>query len=114
MEKTNQKVYCCRQRLILVALLNISDWFCTMVILKNKGFFEVNPFMANLIENPMLCFFVKIILPFALMMYIFYMVPKIRGKLLNAIAVIMLVLTGFYLAINIVHIFNFVLLLILQ
>ena len=114
MDKTYYKVFLCRKRLLLIALLNFSDWLCTITLLRHEGFFEVNPLMVQLVDSPLLCFLIKCILPFCLILYIYKMLPKSGERLIAVVSSSMLVITGFYLAINILHIFNFIILFILQ
>ena len=103
-----KKVVLCRQKILLMIFLNFSDWLCTVTLLRYDGFFEANPLMVNLLDKPLLCFFVKCILPFILMSYIFYALPVSSKNIVKAVNIIMIVLGAIYLLINILHIFNFI------
>ncbi|MGN0459277.1 MAG: DUF5658 family protein [Ruminococcus sp.] len=105
-----KKIALCRQKILLIILLNFSDWLCTVTLLRHDGFFEANPLMVNLLDKPFLCFAVKCILPFILMSYIFYALPVSSNGIVKAVNIIMIVLGVIYLLINILHIFNFVIL----
>ena len=111
---SENRVQLCRNRMVLISFLNFSDWFCTTTILKNDGFFELNPLMAGLVDNPLLCFAVKCIVPLLLIIYIYHVLPQAGEKILYAINFAMVMILIFYLAINILHIFNFAILFILQ
>ena len=105
-----KKIALCRQKILLMIFLNFSDWLCTITLLRYDGFFEANPLMVNLIDKPFLCFIVKCILPFILMLYIFYALPSSSKNIVKGVNIIMIVLGTIYLLINILHIFNFVIL----
>ncbi|MGN1126600.1 MAG: DUF5658 family protein [Ruminococcus sp.] len=105
-----KQIVLCRRRILLIILLNFSDWLCTVTLLRYDGFFEANPLMVNLLDKPLLCFAVKCILPLILMSYIFYALPISSNSIIKAVNIIMIVLGVIYLLINILHIFNFVIL----
>lgn len=107
------KVSVCRNRLILIMLLNFSDWLCTVTLLHFQGFYEANPLMLSLLDKPLLCFVIKCILPLLLIGYIYYILPKSTLGIVKLVGIIMLLLGGFYLLINILHILNFLILFIL-
>ena len=104
------KIVLCRKKILLMMLLNFSDWLCTITLLHFDGFFEANPLMASVLDKPLLCFAVKCILPLILMSYIFYVLPVSSNGIVKAVNIIMMVLGVIYLLINILHIFNFVIL----
>lgn len=111
MEMFLEKVSLCRKKMMLVMLLNFSDWLCTVTILKHDGFFEVNPFMLYLMDKPLLCFLFKCMLPLLLVSYIYVVLPRSNDFVVRLVNIVMIIISVFYLLINAVHIFNFVILL---
>ncbi len=108
------KIEVCRKRLILLMLLNFSDWLCTITLLSFDGFYEANPIMASVIDKPLLCFVIKCLLPLFLVSYIYYILPKSNVSIVKIVGIIMLIIGIFYLLINILHIINFMILFNLQ
>jgi hypothetical protein len=114
MEMINEKVVLCRKKLIAIAFLNFSDWLCTLILLKNDGFFEVNPIMSAIMDNPLLCFGVKCVLPLILISYIYYILPHSNFSIVRIVNIIMMIISIFYIIINLIHIFNLILLIFFQ
>ncbi len=97
-------------KLFFLYLLNISDWFCTQVLIDTGYFHEANPLMNWIMDYPLVGFFVKCILPLALsiIIWLFYKIFKIQqNKFTNFI-----IYTGviIYSTVILVHIVNFLLL----
>lgn len=114
MEQFTDRIINCRKKMALIMLLNFSDWLCTTTLLRFDGFYEVNPIMSSIIDRPVLCFFVKCIIPLILVAYIYWVLPLGNGRVVNIVNITMLFIGIFYLFINALHIFNFVILLYLQ
>jgi hypothetical protein len=110
MESFLNKVKLCRKKIVMIMFLNFSDWVCTTTLLNNEGFFEVNPIMAQIMDKPLLCFCIKCILPFILSLYIYKVLPNSNELVVSVVNIIMIIISLFYIAINIVHIFNLFLL----
>lgn len=68
----NYKLECIRKKFILLYLLNITDIIFTVMLLKTGYFEEVNIFMVKAVQSPAAIILLKIILPAALLYYIFY------------------------------------------
>ncbi len=95
-------------KLFFLYFLNVCDWFCTQVLIDTGRFHEANPFMAWIMEYPIVGFFVKCVLPLALsiIIWLFYRVFKLgQSKFTNIVIYSGVVL---YSAVIIVHIINFI------
>ena len=99
-----------KKRLFLLFMLNVSDWICTLALLRTGLFREANPLMRGVIENLWLGLLVKAVLPLAL---IIFAVTKLKGAdrrqllLSNNIA---LAGVAVYFLLNVYHIVCFALL----
>ncbi|MBQ9674254.1 MAG: hypothetical protein IJV39_06480 [Ruminococcus sp.] len=111
MENISQKVVFCRRHMIAMLLLNFSDWLSTVVITRYDGFYEVNPIMQSMLQNPLLCFILKCIVPFIFVLYIYCLLPSGGETIIKFVSVTIFSVLVFYFMINIVHIINFTLLL---
>lgn len=58
-----------KKRLFLLFMLNLSDWICTLALLRTGLFKEANPLMENVISNYALGFAVKAVMPFGLILF---------------------------------------------
>ncbi len=110
----DDSVVCTKRRLFLLFMLNMSDWVCTLALLSTGMFEEANPIMKNIIQSPLLGFFVKVALPLLL---ILYAVSKLKFADSRQILVsnnIALFGVAVYLLINLYHLFCFSLVFILR
>lgn len=57
---------CTKRRLMLLFLLNVSDWICTLSLLSTGHFAEANPLMQGVVNSLPLGFAVKVLLPLGL------------------------------------------------
>lgn len=97
-------------KLLMLYLLNVSDWLCTEALISSGRFYEANPIMQPVVDNFWLTLFVKGILPLALVLlcaFVFRLAgceeSRFAGWMIN-FAIIA------YSLLNIWHIANFVLL----
>jgi hypothetical protein len=60
-----------RKKLILLYILNVTDILFTLLLLQTGYFTEVNIFMMKAVQSPVISVLLKIILPAALLFYIF-------------------------------------------
>ncbi len=110
----NDTVLCTKKRLFLLFMLNMSDWICTLSLLRTGIFVEANPLMKDIIASPFLGFCVKVLVPLFL---IFFAVSKLgdadRKQVLlsNNIA---LLGVSIYVLLNLYHIVCFLLLYIIR
>lgn len=98
------------QKIFFLYFLNLADWLCTEALLSSGRFYEANPFMRPILNGFWQTLLIKGILPFLLIaaccaVYKFADVGE--TKLSNA-----MLYTGIiaYAAVNLWHIFNFLLL----
>ena len=86
--------------------LNITDWICTIILLRTGGFFEANPLMRPLIGKPLPGLIVKGLLPAALLVVVSRMCRSLGvGELMLLDRFISFVLT-LYSALCLIHIVN--------
>lgn len=92
-----------RNKLIAIYILNVLDIFFTLY-LKSTGFFmEANPFMAIFIDNTIFTLALKIILPAALVIYIYIRIRKATELQLKNSNYFILAILFIYTCINILH-----------
>lgn len=97
-------------KLLMLYLLNISDWLCTEALLASGRFFEANPIMQSVVGDFWLTLLVKGILPLALVLlcaFIYRLTDCEDGKFAGWIVNIGIIA---YSLLNVWHIANFVLL----
>lgn len=95
-------------KLFFLYFLNVSDWFCTQVLIDTGYFHEANPVMSWIMDYPIVGFFVKCILPLALsiIIWLFYKIFKLeQSKFTNFMIYGGVII---YSAVIIVHIINFI------
>lgn len=97
-------------KLLMLYLLNVSDWLCTEALIASGRFFEANPIMQPVVDNFWLTLLVKGILPLVLVLlcaFVFRLAgcedSRFASRMIN-FAIIA------YSLLNIWHIANFVLL----
>ena len=96
-----------QKKLYLVYSLNVVDWICTLILLSSGRFFEANPIAATFIHSIYWGFVLKCVIPFLIIMFIFWGLRLIDPKqLFNADKVISFALVV-YLAISLSHFVNF-------
>ena len=105
--KTGYSFY---QKLFFLYFLNLVDWVCTEALLYSGKFFEANPIMRPVLNGFYPTLLIKGVLPLALVLlccFIYKIADIGESKFANA-----LVYTGIiaYAAVNLWHIFNFLLL----
>ncbi|MBQ0097850.1 MAG: hypothetical protein KBS62_02800 [Oscillospiraceae bacterium] len=98
------------KKLFLMYALNVSDWICTMILLSSGKFAEANPIARTFINSFLLSFVIKCILPFFIILSICYLTKMLEyNGLKTADKTVCFGLT-FYIAINVDHLINFLLL----
>lgn len=97
-------------KLMLLYLLNISDWLCTMALISSGKFYEANPIMQPVFENFWLTLLIKGAVPLVLVILcavlykVWGMEETVTMKVILYIGIIV------YSLLNLWHIANFVLL----
>lgn len=99
-----------KKKLILLYVMNIADWLCTVVLLRTGGFYEANPLMRPFVAEPIGGFLLKGAVP-ALIILLIIRVSALLDKagLKKLDTWIAFVLT-LYTALCIGHVINFILL----
>ena len=97
-------------KLFFLYFLNIVDWLCTEALIDSGRFYEANPIMQPMLENPSTAFLMKAVLPLV-MVLICAVIYKLSGietgfwcDLILYIGIIA------YALVNLWHIANFLLL----
>ena len=95
---------------MLVYSMNVADWICTVVLLHSGRFYEANPLMQQIIDSLPQGFLFKCLFP-ALIIFVLIFTMRLLDQCELAVAdrFISFVLV-FYVAINIDHVINFLLL----
>ena len=99
------------RKLALIYLLNIVDWFCTVVLLRTERFFEANPLMRRFIGSDLNGFLLKCVFPAAVITAIAFALRMLSARELNVADRFISFALVFYTAISLDHIANFFLLL---
>ena len=103
----HKKLY---KKLLLVFALNLVDWLCTVVLLGTGLFQEANPLMREIIGNLPQGFFAKCLFPAAAIFAVMVMLRWMEVKELRIADRFISFVLVFYLAIDLDHILNFLLL----
>lgn len=101
-----------QKKLFLVYSLNVIDWVCTLLLLSTGAFYEANPIARSFIGSISFGFAVKCIVPFLAVYSVNRMMHILEvGQLKIADMMISFGLTV-YLAVNIDHLINFIIIII--
>ena len=103
----NDTALCMKKRLFLLFMFNISDWICTLALLSTGLFKEANPLMRGIIENRAAGFFIKVILPFSLILYAVSKIKDADRKQLMLSNNIALFGVAVYFLLNVYHLVCF-------
>ena len=99
-----------RRRLLLLYILNIADWVCTVILLDSGGFYEMNPLMRPIVTSIPLGFLIKGVLPAAIVAAIPRMTLKLDCAGITKIIRFTNLILALYIALCVNHIYNFILL----
>lgn len=97
-------------KLLLLYLLNISDISLTIILVNTGLIIEANPLMANIITNSIATFFIKVLLPAVLFVYLYIRLKTATVKMIKLTNYCLIGLIGFYLIINVLHLVWFLML----
>ena len=98
------------KKLYLSYSLNIIDWVCTLLLLSTGGFYEANPVARLFINSLSLGFLIKCAVPLLVVVTVCWALTKLSFEDLATADSFVCFLLVFYLAINLDHIVNFILL----
>ncbi len=91
-------------KLAALYILNITDLVFTLILLGTGLFQEINFIMRLALDDPLLCFLLKIVLPAALIIYINIRIRKASTANLKKANILLNVIISFYFLINLNHI----------
>ena len=97
-------------KLLMLYLLNVSDWLCTEALIASGRFYEANPIMQSVVDSFWLTLLVKGVLPLVLVLFcafIFRLADCEEGRFAGWMINFGIIV---YSLLNIWHIANFVLL----
>ncbi|MDD5016701.1 MAG: DUF5658 family protein [Eubacteriales bacterium] len=92
-----------RKKLILLYILNVLDIVFTLILQSTGYFMEANPVMAVFVASTFSALAVKILLPAALCIFLYYRLKKATDKQLKRSNVLVTALLFIYACINILH-----------
>lgn len=98
------------KKLMVIYSLNVADWVCTVVLLHTERFYEANPLMRGIIAELPLGFLAKCILPAVVITVLIFAIKLLDRRELRIADRFISFVMVFYLAINIDHVVNFMLL----
>ena len=98
------------KKLYLSYSLNIIDWVCTLFLLSTGGFYEANPVARLFIGSLTLGFLIKCALPLLIVVMVSWALTKLSFEDMEIADHFVCFLLVFYLAINLDHVLNFILL----
>lgn len=93
-----------RKKLLLLYILNVTDILFTLLLLRTGFFTEVNIFMVNAVQSPLASFLLKIILPAALLYYLYRKICTSDLSQLKATNIGINISLSIYALVNISHI----------
>ena len=98
------------KKLYLSYSLNIIDWVCTLILLSTGGFYEANPVARLFINSLSLGFLIKCAVPLLIVVTVSWALSKLSFDDLAIADRFVCFLMVFYIAINLDHVINFILL----
>ena len=92
-----------RKKLILLYLLNVTDILFTIALLQTGFFSEVNIFMVHAVQSPIASFLLKIVLPAALLYYLYRRICQSDGSQMKATNIGINISLSIYSLVNLTH-----------
>lgn len=96
-----------KHKLLILYLLNVTDIIFTLLLLATGFYIEANMFMAKAVQSFSASFILKILLPAALLFYLYLRMGKASEKQLKQSNNILNIATAVYGIINIFHLMCF-------
>jgi hypothetical protein len=93
-----------RKKLIILYLLNVLDIIFTLVLLQTGLFREMNIFMINAVQSPIISIILKIIFPAGLLYYLYKRICLSNNEQLRATNIGLLISLTLYSLVNLSHI----------
>lgn len=98
------------KKLSILYSLNVADWICTVVLLRSGSFYEANPLAGIFIGDISWGFLMKCVLPLAVILLTARILSLLDGGDMPVADSFISFGIVFYIAINLDHIMNFLLL----
>ena len=99
-----------KHKILLLYLLNVTDILFTLLLLATGFYIEANILMAKAVQSFSASFILKIVLPAALLFYIYIRMKSASEKQLKQSNILLNIATAVYSMINIFHLICFFLL----
>ena len=98
------------KKLRLLFFLNLSDWLCTLVLLRSERFYEANPLMRPFFVSLTSGVLIKCLFPAAAILTVAFALKLLDSRELRIAEQFVCFALAFYSAVNLDHIINFFLL----
>ncbi|HHT88746.1 MAG TPA: hypothetical protein GX002_07035 [Clostridiales bacterium] len=92
-----------RKKFIILYLLNVSDLIFTLALLQTGFFREMNIFMVNAVQSPLVSVLLKIIFPAGLLYYLYKKISLSNSDQLRAVNIGLLISLTLYSLVNLTH-----------
>jgi hypothetical protein len=92
-----------KSKLLILYLLNVTDITFTLLLLSTGLFIEANIIMAEVVASLLYSFMLKVVLPAALLSYLYFRMKKASEKQLKQSNILLSIATGVYVVINVFH-----------
>ena len=93
-----------KKKFILLYLLNVTDIIFTLLLLRTGYFQEVNIFMIKAVQSPTLSLVLKILLPAAILLYLYYRTKSSDDSQLKVSNIALNISLTIYIVVNITHV----------
>lgn len=92
-----------KKKYILLYILNLIDIVFTILLLRTGYFREVNLFMSKAVNQPMICVFLKVILPALLLGYVYQLSKTGEEDALKVSNIAVNISLSIYILVNLSH-----------
>jgi hypothetical protein len=92
-----------KYKFLILYLLNVTDIFFTLLLLSTGLFMEANTLMVKAVQSLSASFLLKIVLPAALLLYLYLRMKRASEKQLKQSNIVLNIATAIYALINISH-----------
>lgn len=99
-----------KYKLLILYILNVTDIIFTLLLLNTGLYIEANTLMTGAVQNPMAGFTLKVVLPAAMLFYLYIRMQKANNTQLKISNVIINIAAFLYALINTSHLIWFILL----
>lgn len=94
-----------RAKMISIYVLNVTDIIFTLILCSTGLFMEANPLIAGFISNGAYSLFIKLAIPSALLLYLYFRIKKANTSQLRKANLFFNAILVLYVLINFSHIF---------